>query len=104
VEIVKRISVAELSIDPERGKLWLNSPNCILRMQGISFKNIREKFSMIDINGANASMVEGDLATSDIHDFIEKVSNMAIINNYNDDDMKNILTMLELFNKNNLYK
>jgi hypothetical protein len=99
VEIVKRISIAELQIDPELGKIWLNAPNCILRMQGINFKNIREKFSMIDVNGANATMLEGDLMTSHIHEFIEKIVSMAITFNYDEIDITNILSAIDLINK-----
>ena len=41
--ILKNISLAEFMVDPEAGKIWLNAPNCILRIQGIKFRNSREK-------------------------------------------------------------
>jgi hypothetical protein len=86
-------------VDPEQGKLWVNGPNCILRIQGLKFQNIREKFSMIDINGSDAFMLEGDLSTSDIHDFIEKMCFIIINNNYSKEDMDFILDNAESISK-----
>lgn len=81
-------------VDPEAGKIWLNAPNCVLRIQGIKFRNSREKFSMIDINGDDASMLEGDLATTDVHDFIEKVSSIVINNNFSQEDLDKTLSLV----------
>jgi len=94
VRIVKNISLAELVVDPKNGKIWVNSPNCVLRIQGINFKNIKEKFSMIDINGSNASMLEGSLATSEMNDFIEKIISIIISKNYNTQEMESIINKL----------
>ena len=94
MRIVKNISLAELVVDPKNGKIWVNSPNCVLRIQGINFKNIKEKFSMIDINGSNASMLEGSLATSEMNDFIEKIISIIISKNYNTQEMESIINKL----------
>jgi hypothetical protein len=68
-------------------------------MQGINFRNTREKFSMIDINGSDAAMIEGDLMTSPIHDFVEKITAMAITYNYDEKDIEHILNVIDSINK-----
>jgi len=95
VLISKNIGFSELLIDPTLGRIWVNSPNCVLRINGIKFKNQREKFSMIDINGSEGVMIEGDLSTSKLNSFIEKIINLAILNNFSDEFMNDTLKLIE---------
>jgi len=76
--ISKNISVASLEIDPVGGKIWMNAPNCILRIDGLKFKNIEDKFSMIDIQENSACMISGKLENEDFSIFLEKISNIII--------------------------
>lgn len=80
-------------VDPDQGKIWLNAPNCVLRIQGIKFENKKEKFSMIDINGSEASMIEGDLVSSNVHDFIDKLVPIIIFNEFTQDELDDIFNM-----------
>lgn len=69
----KSVTLGFLDVEPEQGKIWLNSPNCTLRIQGLDFKNIREKFSMIDINNGVAYMIEENSNDkAEIETFMEK--------------------------------
>ena len=93
MRISKNIVVGELDIDTESGRIWLNSPNCILRIHGIDFKNISEKFSMIDINKESAHMIPGEMDTDYISQSIENMCNMImtkISNLSREDGMFNI--------------
>lgn len=72
--ISKKISCGELLIEPEEGKLWFNCPNCLLRIQNVSFNNVEEKFTMVDINGPSVTMYPGKLETDEYSDFIENLS------------------------------
>ena len=72
--ITKNISIGTLEINPEQGKIWLNCPNCILRIKGLDFKLVEEKFSMIDIIDNKAWMVPGNLHTLPIGEFIEEIA------------------------------
>ena len=49
--ISKNISFGTLDVDTKNGKIYLNCPSCIIRIQDIIFDQIQDKFSMIDING-----------------------------------------------------
>ena len=73
MRIVKILGFCTLEVDPEKGDIWLNSPNCILRIQKLNFTSHREKFSMIDIVGSRAAMLEGDLISSDASYLYEKL-------------------------------
>lgn len=55
--ITKDVILGSLEIDPDKGCIWLNTSQCILRIYGLKFHNITEKFSMIDINGSKAFMI-----------------------------------------------
>lgn len=90
----KYISLAELVVNPDEGKIWINAPDCILRIQGSEFVNKKEKFSMIDINGGKAIMMDEipNDKNNAINDFIEKLLSQIIYNNLTDEDMKRILT------------
>jgi hypothetical protein len=52
--ITKNISLGSLDVDPEAGRIWLNCPSCVLRIQNIRFNSIEEKFAMIDVKGVDA--------------------------------------------------
>lgn len=96
--ISKKISCGELEIEPEEGKLWLNCPNCLLRIQNIRFNNVEEKFTMIDLDGIDATMYPGKLETDDYSDFIENIS-MSILPkffSFDSDKRKNMLNSIYL--------
>jgi hypothetical protein len=76
--INKRISIASLDIDTDTGRIWLNAPNCILRIQKINFKNQEDKFAMIDINQDSAYMIPGDFGTSKYTEFLEKMNTVLL--------------------------
>jgi hypothetical protein len=63
--IISKNIIGTIDIDTITGRVWLNAPNCILRIQGLEFKELKEKFSMIDISGNKASMIEGNLILDD---------------------------------------
>lgn len=65
--IISKNIIGTIDVDTNSGTIWINAPNCILRVQGLDFgrRGIREKFSMIDISGNKASMIEGDLVLDD---------------------------------------
>lgn len=89
--IQKNIYFGEVLLNPSEGKIWINAPNCILRIQGINFKRIREKFSMIDINGSNGVMVEGDLIETDFDKFMENMTNICLSSNFSEKEFKELL-------------
>lgn len=63
--VISKDIIGTIDIDTQTGRVWINAPNCILRIQGLQFKDTKEKFSMIDISGNKASMIEGDLVLDD---------------------------------------
>jgi len=91
--IEKRISIASIVVDPENGKIWLNSPNCILRIQDVNFKHIEDKFEMIDIKGKDVFMIPGDLGLSKYSEFLEKLNRIIYpkIYNFSEDQIENFL-------------
>lgn len=94
--INKRISVGSLDVDPESGKIWLNSPACILRIQGVEFKHIEEKFAMIDVLGNHAYMIPGDFGLTKYTEFLDKL-NMSLhsrIYDLSEEDTQNFLDSL----------
>lgn len=56
------IILGSLNADTKNGKLWVNAPNCVLRMSHITFQNELTKFSMIDVSNGKAVMLNGGLA------------------------------------------
>ena len=76
--ISKTIALGSLEIYPEIKRIYLNGPNCVLRIQDIDFKNIEEKFSMIDIVGNKAYMLPGDVEPDPFSDFIEKMCSLIL--------------------------
>lgn len=71
--ITKKISYGMIDIEPEEGKLWINCPNCILRIQNLRFNKIEEKYSIIEINGNDAWMISGSSPEDFISKFIENL-------------------------------
>jgi hypothetical protein len=71
--ISKNVSIGSLDIDPENGKIWLNCPNCLIRIQNIKFHLIEEKFSMIDISGEDAWMIPSNSSEDQYSNFIEQI-------------------------------
>lgn len=76
--ITKNISIGSLDIDPEGGRIWLNCPNCLLRIQNLRFNKFEEKFSMIEINGNDVLMIPGNLVDEPYSDFLEKITSSII--------------------------
>lgn len=50
--MIQKNIIGTLEIDPSSNKIWLNTieGKCVLRVSGIEFKNIIQKFEQIDIN------------------------------------------------------
>lgn len=75
--ISKNISFGTIDVDVKNGKIWVNTPNCVLRISGIKFNKQEEKFSMIDIinneavmlNENNSSLISETLFSN----FLEKL-------------------------------
>ena len=57
MRIQKNFVLGTLEVVPEEGRLWLKTQGCDLRASKLSFKNVEESFSMIDIQGGQAVMV-----------------------------------------------
>jgi hypothetical protein len=57
MRIQKNFVMGTLEVAPDEGRLWLKTQNCNLRVSKLSFKNVEESFSMIDIQGGQAVMV-----------------------------------------------
>jgi len=74
--ISKNIPLSTLDIDVENGKIWLNGISCILRIQNLNFKQIEEKFSMIEINGNDAYMYPGDSLNKEYSNFLENITTL----------------------------
>jgi len=94
VLISKKLILAELLVNSDDGKIWINAPNCILRIQGLNFKNKKEKFSMIDINESSASMLEGNLVTSNLENFIDEIMLKIYAYDFTEDEQKEILNFI----------
>jgi hypothetical protein len=96
--ITKNISIGSLDIDPEGGRIWLNCPNCLLRIQNLRFNKFEEKFSMIEINGNDVWMMPGNLADEPYSDFLEKITSYIIPKMYElcGDDNEKLLDVLSL--------
>lgn len=56
--IRKDLAVSSLEIDLEKGVVWVNAPNCVLRVSKLEFINTIEDFSFIDISDGKATMME----------------------------------------------
>lgn len=99
MHIEKKIYIASIVVDPKNGKIWLNSPNCLLRIQDVNFKHIEEKFEMIDIKGKDVFMIPGDLGLSKYSEFLEKLNRIIYpkIYNLSEDQTENFLN--EIYNK-----
>ena len=76
MNIVKKIFLGSLEVNPKEGKFWLNDINrCILRGCRIDFKSEHEKFGIIDIVGNKASMSE-DCISLEEEEFTESLENI----------------------------
>lgn len=100
--VEKRLSLSSLQVEPKQGKLWLNSPNCVLRICGLTFKEDFNTFSMIDIINNNAFVVKGryeDEEQNILTKFLTDVANylkFEIDNNMNILDKEKFLEMVML--------
>lgn len=74
--ISKNIPFSTLDVDIENGRIWLNGISCILRIQNLNFKQIEEKFSMIEIDGNNAYMYPGDILNKEYSNFLESLATL----------------------------
>ena len=91
--ISKNISYGTIDIDKESGRIWLNCPSCIIRIQNIPFNQISEKFSMIDINRDEINMYPGELPNKEFGNFMEMLTTLIVpkISNLNIEEQKNFL-------------
>jgi len=42
--VISKDIIGTIDIDTQTGRVWVNAPNCILRIKGLQFKDIKEKF------------------------------------------------------------
>jgi len=61
----KDLAIASLEVDPENGKVWLNTDKCILRITGLEFTTKSDDFTMLDVFGKKAQMVESQTKPQD---------------------------------------
>ena len=101
--IQKKISVGSLDVDSDSGKIWLNSPDCILRIQNLKFNHVINKFAMIDINGNDAFMIPGDFGTNKYTEFLEKLNVMIFPKIFELDEKIQGKFLEELYLKNQLW-
>lgn len=76
--ISKNIPYGTLDIDTINKRIWLNCPSYLMRIQNINFKNIEEKFLMIDINGNDVYMQAGELENKELCNFLETIISLII--------------------------
>lgn len=103
--VSKNITYGTIQVDHENGKIWLNAPECILRIQNIKFNNFSEKFSMIDINSNNANMYPGEISEQkNFGNFLETIITLLVprISVMNDNEQKKLLNNLILKIKDTL--
>lgn len=95
MNISKNISYGELIIDTENGRIWVNAPSCVLRIQNLNFKNKEEKFSMIDISKNDAHMYKDTEDETNYYSQFLEVLNYMIIPKLTDvNDQKDYLDKL----------
>jgi hypothetical protein len=87
--IQKNLAVSTLEIDLERGTVWVNAPNCVLRISKLEFANSIEDFSFIDISGGKATMMERSNVKRDSTDSEELRAFLIEITNYIFHELKN---------------
>ena len=72
----------EIKADQENGVIWINSCDgyCILRICGLKFSNIEEKFELIDITKSNVMMYPSSgIEKSELFsNFLESVSDIVL--------------------------
>ncbi len=61
----KELPVSTLDVNIENGTIWLNAPNCVLRISDLEFTNTIEDFSSIYIVDSSAFMQETPLINSE---------------------------------------
>lgn len=71
--ITKKIAYGTIDVDPDEGNIWINCPNCILRMKNLRFNRVEEKYSMIEINNNDVWMLSGSFPEDFVSQFIEKL-------------------------------
>jgi hypothetical protein len=100
MRIVKDV-LGILEIDPVSGKIWLNSPECILRASNLKFLNIEEKYSRIDITGNNVIMFPREDHIKDEDLFIKNYIEILCekINMDSQDKNKTLLIIDEIVQK-----
>jgi len=54
--VTKNLSVSTIEVDLEGGTIWVNGPNCKLRISNLTIPEPLEDFSMIDIVDGKATM------------------------------------------------
>jgi len=88
MRIQKNFVLGTLQVVPEEGRLWLETQNCDLRISKLSFKNIEESFSMIDIQGGEAIMLpEHENSDDSMLNFIGSVCS-CVRSEISNNDMK----------------
>jgi hypothetical protein len=106
LHVSKNISFGVIDVDTESGRIWINCPTCILRIQDINFNQPQEKFSMIDIKGNNAYMYPGDLPNKELGNFLETITMiiLPLISEMNIENQQKFLDDLVIKIKEELQK
>jgi len=76
----KQVILGSIDVDTDEGKIWVNAPNCVLRIQGLNFISEKDKFSMVDVSDGEVRMLNGDLSdlvSTDLTKLIQLIANQV---------------------------
>jgi len=79
---VKNLACSQLRVDVKHGRVWLNAPNCVLRIQGVKFDlkdQEKENFSTVDIHAEDAVGVllqDEEPINKELSQFLVDMTNM----------------------------
>lgn len=98
MRIVKKILLGSLELEPEAGKIWLcDLTGCVLRATKLDFKQIAEKFDIVEIFKSDAYMQRGSLDQThgDEVGEIEKIVDLLLLKAYQNGEVKNRLEFFQ---------
>ncbi len=98
MRIVKKILLGSLELEPEAGKIWLcDVTGCVLRATRLDFKQIAEKFDVVEINKSDAYMVRGIVDQTYVEEVgeIEKIVDLLFLKVYQNGEVENRLDFLK---------
>jgi len=56
MRLTKPLALATISVDTDKGTIWVDSQTCVLRIQNLTFGSRAEKITFIDCMGGTAYM------------------------------------------------